>query len=140
MRSQLGGVALLLVLSACGDEPSAPGDLLLLGQWGVAGESPAQLIGLRVAAELQFPCSSVGTNEPVGIDHNGHFTFFGRLHTSGISSGSREAQVRGHVEGEHVRLTVDVRGDGVVAQTLTLQAGVDPAFEDLPPTCPLEGS
>lgn len=137
MRHQIPGVAFFLLLCSCGEGTSAPSGPLLLGQWELAGDSPALLIGLRVAAELQLACSSVGINEPVELSLEGHFAFEGRLHTSTLTTESPKAQVSGRVEAERVSLTVDVLGDGVPAQTLTLHAGVDPAFDELPPICPL---
>jgi hypothetical protein len=137
MRFRMIVMALTLLSVGCGNDTSAPGGAVLVGQWGVAGEAPARLVGLRVAAELQFACSSVGVNEPVELGHDGRFAFEGRLHTSGLTSASQTAQVSGQVVGERVSLTMNVLGDGVPAQSLTLHAGVDPAFEQLPPTCPL---
>jgi len=57
MRCRIGGLALLLVVGGCGEGTSDPLGPILLGQWGVAGESPARLTGLHVAAELQLLCS-----------------------------------------------------------------------------------
>ena len=137
MRCRIGGLALLLVLGGCGEGTSGPLGPILLGLWGLAGESPARLTGLHVAAELQLLCSSVGTNQPVELDSGGHFAFEGRLHTSRLTSEKRTAQVTGQLEADRVTLTIDVLGDGNAPRTLILDAGVDPGFGALPPVCPL---
>jgi hypothetical protein len=128
--------ALLLCLFACGDDPVAPEGPLLLGQWGTVGDNPARLIGLGIGAELQFTCSSVGINQPVSLDADGRFTFRGRWQISMAIQGEQTARVNGQVDGEIVDLAVDVLGDGLSAQRITLQKGVDPDFEALPPVCP----
>jgi hypothetical protein len=137
MRCRIGSLALLLVLGGCGEGPSGPPGPILLGQWGVTGDSPARLTGLHVAAELQLPCSSIGTNQPVELDSGRHFAFEGQLHTSQLTSEHRTAQVTGELDGDRVTLTIDVPGDGDAARTLVLDAGVDPGFDSLPPSCPL---
>jgi hypothetical protein len=137
MRCRIGGLALLLVLGGCGEDPGGPLGPILLGQWGVAGESPARLTGLHVAAELQLLCNSVGTSQPVELDSGGHFAFEGRLHTSQLTSEKRTAQVTGQLEANRVTLTIAVVGDGGAPHTLILEAGADPGFGALPPVCPL---
>jgi hypothetical protein len=137
MRCRIVGLALLLVLGGCGEGTNGPPGPILLGQWGVAGESPARLTGLHVAAELQLPCSSIGTNQPVELDSDGHFAFEGRLHTSQLTRDDRTAQVTGELHEDRVTLTIDVPGDSDAPHSLILDAGVDPGFDARPPMCPL---
>ena len=137
MRARIAGVALVLLLAGCGEETSAPAGPLLVGQWGVIGDSPASLVALRVAAELQFGCSSIGVHHAVELLPEGRFAFEGRMQRSGIASGGLKARVSGRVEAERVILTADVLDDDVPPQSLTLQAGVDPRFDRNPIPCPL---
>ncbi len=135
MPSLMRAFAALLLLAGCGDDMNAPAGPLLLGQWGTAGESPALLIGLRVGAELQLACSSVGTDRPVELGADGRFAFRGRWHTSSSVRQEVMAQVTGQVAGALVTLSVDVLEDDTPGEALTLRQGVDPDFEDLPPVC-----
>ncbi len=117
MRIRTAGLALVLLLGGCGEDTSAPGVAVLVGQWGVAGEFPARLIGLHVAAELQFGCTSVGTDEPVELGPDGRFVFEGRFRPSGLAlGGGQKARVLGQVIADEVSLTVDVIGDGIPGQ------------------------
>ncbi len=112
MRIRTAGLALVLMLGGCGEDTSAPGVAVLVGQLGVAGEFPARLIGLHVAAELQFGCTSVGTDEPVELGPDGRFVFEGRFRPSGLAlGGGQKARVLGQVIADEVsslcRLTAE---------------------------------
>jgi hypothetical protein len=126
----------LVAALGCGhdaDESSGP---ILYGQWGSIGDAPAQLLGLGVAAELQLLCSAVGTNTPVELGPDNTFEFSGRLRTSMLESREPTARVQGRLQGETVTLTVDILGDNLPSSRYTLERGVNPHFEDQPPSCP----
>jgi hypothetical protein len=129
----LGTVAL-----GCGHDPADDGAVILQGRWGSIGHDAALLIGLSVGAELQFVCSAVSTEAPLELDLDGNFSFTGRYNTSMAQVGGEQprARVEGRLQGETVALTFDLLGDGLPGSDYTLERGVDPHFEDLPPGCP----
>ena len=129
---------LLCSILACDSEPVGPGGPILRGQWGAGGEDPAQLIGLGVAAELRLACSSVSIHTPVELAQDGAFGFTGKYQSSmrQVGGPGTRAKVQGRLQGETVTLTFDILGDDLPGWSYTLQRGVDPHFEDLPPMCP----
>lgn len=128
---------ILLAAIGCSHDAGEPSGYTLYGQWGSSGEAPAQLIGLGVAAELQLACSSVGTHKPVVLGSDSTFGFTGTLRTSVAESPEPRARVQGHWEGDVVNLDFDILDDGLPGWSYTLERGVDPRFQDQPPSCPL---
>ena len=139
MKTPYGIWLLGMVALGCGHNPFDDGPILQ-GRWGMLGNDPALLIGLSVGAELQFGCSMVTSEEPLLLDADRNFGFVGRYYTStAIVGGERRARVQGRMDeitGNTVTLTVDILGDGLPASGYTLQRGVDPLFDDQPPSCP----
>jgi hypothetical protein len=80
----------------------------------------------------------LSSEAPLELDSNGNFGFTGRYNASMAQIGGDQprARVEGHVEGEIVALSFDILGDGLPGSGYTLERGVDPRFEDLPPSCP----
>jgi hypothetical protein len=101
-------------------------------------ENRAHLIALSVAAELQFPCSRVSTNEPVALGVDGSFASTGEFlgSRSMVYQPHPRGRVTGRLLGDRVTLTLDVLDDGAPGWSLTLERGVDPHFENQPPICP----
>jgi hypothetical protein len=135
-RILLGGGVLGVLVLGCGD-PAEP-DTILYGQWGSTGDNSALLIGLSVGAELQFGCSSVAVARAVEVERDGTFAFSGHYDTSMAQiNGSDRARVQGRRDGRIIHLSMDVVNDGLPASSYVLEEGVNPHFEDQPPTCPL---
>lgn len=128
----------MLCLLGLGCRDPAGSTAILYGLWGSTGDRSALLIGISVGAELQFGCRSVATNRPVELGSEGTFAFSGRYETSMAQvGGPSHARVEGRQEGRMIRLSVDVEDDGLPASSYVLEQGVNPHFEDQPPSCPL---
>ena len=134
-RSPSGRWLICLLALGCGD-PADPNSILH-GQWGTTGEDSALLIALSVGAELQLPCSSVSTDDPVELQRDGTFTFSGDYQSSTLELDAPRvrAQVSGRYQGRTVVVSLDILKDGLPAYVYTLERGINPHFEDQPPFC-----
>ena len=123
----------LLLLAACGDATGPFFEPTLVGRWG---SSTALLVGLRVAAELQLGCNSVGTDDPVRMGPDGEFSFVGDYSMSGGTMSRIRARVTGRIENDVVTLRLDILRDGWGSSEYVLRRGVDPGYDTDPPFCP----
>ena len=133
-RARGCGVVLALIgLAACSPAPSEPAGLLLVGTWG---SDRAELVALRVGAEVHLHCAAVLIDEPITLSEQQTFAVQGRLDRSGAElSALPLVDVQGSLHGAELTLKVDSR-DGSTSMTFDLLAAMSVPPLELP-ECPL---
>lgn len=131
-RRRLGIAASLLAVVACAPEPVAPSGPVLIGAWGSAD---AELIAIRVGAEVRLGCATISIEHPIQLSAGNTFAARGRLDGSGLELGRLPlVDVTGSLHDSQVSITApSFAGDDPA--TYVLEAGVTRPPGELP-VCP----
>lgn len=110
------------VWGAC-KSPTAPGGVLLTGQWG---STDGRLTGTEVNTVFSGPCGSGNTNEPIMQDRHGKFSMLG---TYGLSGAARsDARFTGAVGEKTITLRVKMADSSQAVGPIVLHLGQQPTL------------
>ncbi len=107
-------LASALFATACGSDPTAPGNSALIGRFGDPALH-AELIAIHAGAELLLPCGSYfAATSPLILDAGQQFSLSGKYYPQpfGLPSGPQAATITGRYANDSVQLQLHTTGGG----------------------------